>query len=131
MTVTNLKPDIVIIDETKKTVYIVEITVPFETNISARHTYKTDKYAHFITDITNYKATVTAVEVGAPGYLTTDNIARLKYIHTKCKKTVTKNIFVEDTSKLAITGSYYLFNARKDPMWSEPGYITPQPPKHP
>ena len=72
---------------------IVEITVPFETNISARHTYKTDKYAHFITDITNYKATVTAVEVGARGYLTTDNIARLKYIHTKCKKTVTNKTF--------------------------------------
>ncbi len=80
MTVTNLKPDIVIVSETEKTADIVEITVPFESNIHTRHTYKTEKYAHLLQDITSYKPSVTALEVGSHGYLTKDNIVRIKQI---------------------------------------------------
>ena len=64
MTITSLKPDIVIIDEESRSVMIVELTVPFETNINKRHTDKSNKYAHFLSDITTYKPSVTAFEVG-------------------------------------------------------------------
>ena len=52
MAVTQLKPDIVIVNEKEKTVDIFELTVPFESNIKARNIYKSNKYAHFSTDIT-------------------------------------------------------------------------------
>jgi hypothetical protein len=80
MTVTALKPDIVIVNEKSKTVEIFELTVPFETNIKARNKFKTDKYAHFATDIKTYKATITAFVVGSRGYLTKENEQRLKKI---------------------------------------------------
>jgi hypothetical protein len=82
LTVTELKPDLVIIDKVQKTVNIVELPVPFEGNIKERNTYKTNKYAHFLTHIKTLKPTITAVEVGVRGYLTTENENRLKQLHT-------------------------------------------------
>ena len=40
MTVTTLKPDIVIVDENNKKAVIYELTVPFERNIDKQHKYK-------------------------------------------------------------------------------------------
>ena len=109
LAVTELTPDMVIIDKVKKTVNIVELTVPFEGNIKLRNTYKTDKYSHFLTDITVLKPTITAFEVGARGYLTADNEARLKDIHSYCGKEIKQRKFLENISALAITGSYICF----------------------
>ena len=83
LTVTALKPDVTVLDENKKSFEILELTVPFEDNIHLRHKQKADKYAHFITDITKHKTTVTAFEIGARGHLTKDNTDRLKYISTR------------------------------------------------
>ncbi len=74
MTVTQLKPDITITDNHKKTVHIVELTVPFEGNIKQRNIDKSNKYAHFLTDIKSHKVTLTAFEVGVRGYLTPENM---------------------------------------------------------
>ena len=72
MIVTNLKPDIVVVDETNKKVVIYELTVPFENNIHTQHKYKSDKYAHFQTYIKSYDNKAVAFEVGSD-----DNIKRL------------------------------------------------------
>ena len=65
MALTTLKPDIVIVDDKNKTVDIFELTVPFEGNIKKRNLEKSNKYAHFVSDIKTYKATVIAFEVGS------------------------------------------------------------------
>ena len=80
MAVTELKPDIVIVNDNEKTVEIFELTVPFESNIKARHTFKSNKYAHFLRDTISHKTTVTAFEVGARGHLTVESEKRLKKI---------------------------------------------------
>ena len=41
--VTNLKPDIVILDKLKKDLHIFELTCPLERNIEERHTFKQNK----------------------------------------------------------------------------------------
>ena len=41
---TSLKPDIVIVNNTEKSVHIFELTVPFETNINSAHERKISKY---------------------------------------------------------------------------------------
>ena len=46
---TNLKPDIVIVDETKKKLHIFELTVPLTMNIDQRHSEKSHKYTPFLT----------------------------------------------------------------------------------
>jgi len=124
MAVTELKPDLVIVNEKEKTVDIFELTVPFEGNIKARNTYKSNRYAHFVKDITSHKATVTAFEVGKRGYLTPENEKRLQKICSFCEKRTKQKEFLESISKLAITCSYLIYTARKQPSWYSPGYMT-------
>lgn len=76
-TVTELKPDIVVIDDKKKTIDIFELTVPFEGNIAEINTLIANKYAYFAADIKTHSATVTAFEAGSRGYITRENEARL------------------------------------------------------
>ena len=59
------------------------------------------------------------------GFLTSDNLKRLKYIYTFTSKNMSQKKFIENFSALAIMGSFYLFTARKEPTWSNPGYLTP------
>ena len=122
--VTELKPDIVIINDKEKTVEIFELTVPFESNIKARNIFKSNKYAHFSRDITSHKTTVTAFEVGARGYLTVENKKRLKKICSFCEKGTKSKEFLESISKIAITCSYLIYTARKQPTWTSPTYMT-------
>ena len=124
MTVTELKPDIVIVNERDKVVEIFELTVPFEGNINSRNLQKSNKYAHFATDIKSHKAKVTAFEVGARGYLTSENEIRLKKICSFCEKGTKPKDFLESISSLAITSSYLIYTARKQPTWSSPGFMS-------
>ena len=123
LTVTELKPDIVITDDKK--VNIFELMVPFEHNIKQRHKDKTNKYAHFLTDITLLSPTVEAFEVGSHGTITPDNRTRLQQIHKFINKSIPFKTFTNNVSQLALTSSYYIFIHRKDPVWNSPGYFTP------
>ena len=123
LTVTDLKPDIVITDDKK--VNIFELTVPFEHNIKQRHKDKTNKYAHFFIDITLLSPTVEAFEIGSRGTITPGNRIRLQQIHKFINKSITFKTFSNNVSQLALTSSYYLFIHRKDPAWNSPGYFTP------
>ena len=60
MTVTPLKPDIVIVDKKEKKAMIYELTCPFESNIHKQHKYKSDKYSNFETDVKQYHTKVVA-----------------------------------------------------------------------
>jgi hypothetical protein len=122
LTVTPLKPDIVILDE--KSINIFELTVPFETNINKRHTDKTNKYAHFLTDIKALSPSVEAFEIGSRGTITPDNKKRLHKIHSFIDKKITFKSFTHTISQLAITSSYYIYIHRKDPTWISPGPFT-------
>ena len=116
-----------ILDNVKKSVHIVELTVPFEGNIKERNTYKHNKYAHFLTDIKSHTIKLTPVEVGVRGYLTQENTKQLSTLHKLyCKKDVTTKTFLSNISALAITGSYYIYTARKQPTWSSPNLLSAQ-----
>ena len=126
MTVTTLKPDIVILDEKNKKAVIYELTVPFERNIDRQHTYKSNKYAHLETDIKTYSTKVVAFEVGSRGGLTSENTKRLGDMHTHLMQTHTKKKhFVNNVKSLAIMSSYYIFTARKHMSWEHTAHITP------
>ena len=51
---TALKPDIVILDNNRKNIHLFELTCPGEKYIETRHIKKSNKYAYFQTDITEY-----------------------------------------------------------------------------
>ena len=125
LTITADRPDIVLIDKEKNTAKICELTVPFETNIQARHTYKSDKYAYLINDITTFKASLCAFEIGSRGSITNENIERLKEIYKFCDKTLKFKTFCENISAISITSSYYIFNCSKEPSWTILGPLCP------
>ncbi len=69
---TTSKPDILIVDHSCKLIIVAELTIPFETNISKSHDYKTNKDSHLICDIVRqvyncYKFLV--IEIGSLGYI--------------------------------------------------------------
>ena len=125
LTVTPLKPDIVLVDEVNKKVMIYELTVPFEKNIHKRRKYKCEKYAHFETDIKHYDSKVIAFEVGSRGGLTDNNVKRLADMHKHMQKHINKKQFVENIKCLATLGSYYIYTARKHHNWSNTSHINP------
>ena len=123
--ITTLKPDITITDNKAKTFNIFELTVPMEPNIKARHKEKSDKYAHFLSDIKTLKPTLNCFEVGARGYLSPQNHVTLKTLHEYCKPGTKLKRFKENISLLALYSSYDLFNRRKETLWIKPGYLSP------
>ena len=106
---TPLKPDIVIIDSHKETIHLYELTCPAEKNIEARHTEKSNKYAHFSTDITNLTCKVNCFEVSTKGFLNARNHSTLNTLHKFIKP------------------SYYLFLCKNEPIFVESPYLLPPP----
>ena len=66
---TSLRPDAVLISEASHIVVLVELTVPYETNVSESHQYKAAKYEGLLQEIRNagYKTYIYPVEIGARG----------------------------------------------------------------
>ena len=121
--ITTLRPDITVLDKKNKTFNIFELTCPLEPNIQKRHIEKTNKYSHFLTDITCLTPAVTCFEVGSRGYISPENQSRLKSIHAFCKPSIKLKKFKENISALSIYSSYAIFNSRKEAQWTNPGYL--------
>ena len=105
---------------------IYELTCPFESNINKQHKYKSDKYAHFETDVKQYHTKVVAFEVGSRGLLTPDNTQRLSDLHKHyISKHIKKSTFISNIRALASLSSYYIFTARKQTSWEHTDHLTP------
>ena len=123
--VTNLKPDIVIIDRKTKTVEIFELTVPGEHRIEISNKLKTEKYEHFLRDITSYKPSLSAFEIGAQtGYINNQNKKTIGNIHKYCQKNIKLKSFTNNTSAITALSSYYIFNCRNFSDWEQSDYIS-------
>jgi hypothetical protein len=123
--ITALKPDITVLDLKNNTFNIFELTCPMEPNIKKRNVQKTDKYSHFLQDITCHTPTLTCFEVGVRGYISPENNSRLKTLHKFCKPDIKLKNFKQNISALSIYSSYAIFCNRKEPLWVDPGYLSP------
>ena len=123
--ITNLKPDIVIIDNDKKILHIYELTVPLTMNIDQRNAEKTQKYSHLITDITDYKCTVNSFEVSSTGFINKRNKSTLLTLHKFMKEDIKKSTFLSNLNSLAWYGSYKIWLTRDDPTFADPPFLIP------
>ena len=114
-------------DKIKKTLHIFELSVPIETNgnIEKRHREKSDKYAHFATDITGYNCQITCFEIGSRGYISTRNHASLFTLHKFTKPGIKLSKFKENISALSIYSSYHIFITRKEELFVELPFLLP------
>ena len=127
ITVSKLRPDIVIINTQTKHVNLVELTVPSEQNISEAHERKHKEYANLVADISQngYNCNLTCIEIGSHGLVTPETTSRISDI---CSFTITKapKSLKKELSKIAILCSYTIWNARHEPSWGS----TDQPHLH-
>ena len=125
MTVTTLKPDIVVLDEKNKKAVIYEKTVPFERNIDRQHTYKSNKYAHLETVIKTYSTKVVAFEVGSRGYISKRNITSITKMAKLVQMKKRHKSLMTDLFQISLLCSFSIFQARSQPTWQEPPYLHP------
>ena len=124
--VSNLKPDIVVLDKKKKEVHIFELTVPNEQRIETSNQLKFKKYKHFLTDIKTYKPSLTPFEVGAQtGYISKENRKNISNIHKFCKTSIKLKNFLNNVSAISVLSSYYIFNCRDSESWDLVSTIPP------
>ena len=123
--VTTQKPDIVILNKQAKTINLFELTCPSEKNIEDRNTEKSNKYAHFTSDITDYKCKVECFEVSTKGFLTSRNHTTLATIHKFINPSIKLSLLKKNISALSLTASYHIFNCKNEPAFVEPPFLSP------
>ena len=83
--VTSLKPDVFIFNESTRTAIIFELTCPWDKNIDRSHSFKEEKYAPLLADLSDtFKVFTFSVEISARGQVTAQNRARLKALAYRC-----------------------------------------------
>ena len=121
--VTPLKPDLFIFNSQSQEVVVLELTCPWDTNIARSHTYKEEKYAPLIADLSHSRVvSFFAVEVSARGQVSKANRSRLKSFIIKCctnPRGIAKSL-INISSKAALLSSFSIFSARREPSWEDP-----------
>ena len=123
--VTVQKPDIVILNNNTKEINLFELTCPSEKHIETRHKEKSDKYAHFTTDITAYKCKVNCFEVSSKGFISTRNHTTLSTLHKFMKPSIRVTQFKKNISALSLTASHQIFISRNDATFQAPPFLHP------
>ena len=118
ITITTLRPDMVLWSTTEKRVLLVELTVPWEQNIQEAYERKKARYADLVAECQEkgWKATTYPVEIGCRGYagLSTNRFLRdIGFTAAKVKKVL------KDLSEEAEEGSFWLWLRRKDRSWGK------------
>ena len=124
--VTNLRPDIFIVNEAAGEVVIFELTCPWDANIERSHTFKEEKYSPLVADLSRrFRTFRFSVEISVRGHVSSDNKKRLKaFTYRVCsepKKVFSSIVLV--CSKIALLSSFSIFTARGEPSWTDPSYI--------
>ena len=128
--VTGQRPDLVIIDSSTptKTVYLLELTVCFETagNMEAANARKYERYTSLSEDIkeAGYICKNIPFEVGSRGHLTLSNKSKIAMMHKLCSPKTSYKHFYQNVSKTSLLCSYSIFLSRLD-EWTSPQYLSP------
>ena len=128
LALTAQKSDLVIVNRKSKEVKLVELTVPWDSsnNMAAAVQRKTDRYQGLSTEIMSngYKCDNTPLEVGTRGLKNHRNKAVITNLYHDMKIKKASNV-IKTCCKLALLGSYTLWNARFSNDWTSGGYLKP------
>ena len=128
LALTAQKPDLVIIKRGTKEVFLVELTVPWDcsSNMAAAVQRKSERYQGLASAIeeNGFKCFNTPLEIGTRGVINSRNRAVLNRLCLAMKVKKISNL-ITTCSKLALLGSYTLWNARYSTDWNSGGYLKP------
>ena len=120
----SFRPDLLLLTD-NKILYILELTVGFETNIQNNSDRKTAKYSSLINDLSPSYSKVVFVNLsmGAIGVMGSSCNSLLSLLHElHFDKTITKRIIMK-AMNISIRSSYYIFCRRNKP-WTNPELLT-------
>ena len=86
---------------------------------------KTNKYAHFVTDLAHLNCKVTCFEISSSGFINNRNNTHLKYLHQFTKPGIKLSTFKKNISALCALSSYHIWLCRSDPSFTQPPYLPP------
>ena len=125
--VTLSRPDLVIINRSLKSVYLLELTCSFERNILAAHQRKSTKYIPLKSDIESegYTCTLIPFEIGSRGHVTSIN--RSNILNTFIQHNINTNVrrCNKELSKISLLCSFSIFHAYQQPSWKSPPFLSP------
>ena len=115
--ITNLRPDLVLWSPSLRSVYIIELTVPWEDNVGEAYERKKLRYAELAADAEQrgWKACVRPVEVGCRGFVGRSATSLLKEmgINGQAQRQTIKAL-----SSAAERASQWLWIRRRDNSWA-------------
>lgn len=114
------RPDMVLINNERKELTILELTVPFEPNIPKSHTYKQNKYTPLANDLekAGFKCQLLCFEVGSRGFISKGNKGRLLEFLRKVGLAKKIKSLCNDLCKLSLVTSYGIYTSRNEPQWN-------------
>ena len=123
--ITALRPDLVIVDRPKKNIVLFELSVPFEINIIDTHSRKVERYEKLISDLENcgFKVSYYAFEIGSRGYISKENLTRIKSIIHKFGD---KSNFAELKQRIIKTSlvcSFIIYHSKFEVNWVQPALV--------
>ena len=113
---TSSRLDLVIIENQSKTVWLLELTVSFETNFEAAHTRKKERYASLAQDIDSCKNI--PFEIGSRGHISLSNKTALTLMHSLCKPKPRLTKLIQNISKISLLCSYAIYLSREESNWT-------------
>ena len=127
--VTSQKPDIVIVNKSDKSVFIIELTIPFDRNIDDARKRKEKRYENLNDDIckAGFSSHLYTIEIGSRGFVSSRNMKTIKDILNivtpeQLKSKDFKNV-IKDLEKIAIISSYITFHSKYEQSWTSPQLI--------
>ncbi len=126
ITITTQRPDLAIVNRINSTITIIELSVPFETNISDTHNRKLNRYANLIADMEskNCKVNYYALEIGSRGCISPENRNRLKLFIKGLHINNKYNHIKDNICKVALLASFIIYHSKFEPQWISPSYIS-------
>ena len=109
----NQRPDIVVYSRDMQTFILIELTVPYESNIEEQHIFKTAKYEDLIKRLNKKDIRVKffAVEVGSRGFMGSSMYTLLRQLNLGTKKL---NQAVKNLRTITENASCWIWTKRRD-----------------
>ena len=120
----SLRPDLLLLTD-DKILYILELTIGFETNIQINSNRKAAKYSSMISDLSPYYSKIIFINLsmGAIGVMDSSCISLLPLLHElHFDNSIQKRIIMKGMN-ISIRNSYFIF-CRRNKTWNNPELLT-------
>ena len=122
------RPDIVLVDNASRTVWLLELTVSFESNFDAANKRKKERYTSLAADIEDekFKCHNFPFEIGSRGHISLSNKSMLTLMHQLCQPRTKLRHFIQNISKISFLASYSIYLSRYKSNWVSVDLMRPR-----